>query len=49
MCLIGVIQGIFIAVVLALLRFVWDAWRPYDAVLGRVDGLEGFHDALLLI
>ena len=42
--LFGVIQGIFIAVVLALLGFVWRAWRPYDAVLGRVDGLKGYHD-----
>jgi MFS superfamily sulfate permease-like transporter len=42
--LIGVIQGIFIAVGLALLAFVWRAWRPYDAVLGRVDGLKGYHD-----
>ena len=42
--LIGVIQGIFIAVGLALLAFIWRAWRPYDAVLGRVDGLKGYHD-----
>ena len=42
--LIGVIQGIFIAVGLALLDFIWRAWRPYDAVLGRVDGLKGYHD-----
>jgi high affinity sulfate transporter 1 len=42
--LLGVIQGIFIAVVLALFGFVWRAWRPYDAVLGRVDGLKGYHD-----
>jgi MFS superfamily sulfate permease-like transporter len=42
--LIGVIQGIFIAIGLALLAFVWRAWRPYDAVLGRVDGLKGYHD-----
>lgn len=42
--LIGVIQGIFIAVGLALLGFIWRAWRPYDAVLGRVDGLKGYHD-----
>ena len=38
--LFGVIEGIFIAVGLALLDFVWRAWRPYDAVLGRVDGLR---------
>lgn len=42
--LLGVIQGIFIAVGLALLAFIWRAWRPYHAVLGRVDGLKGYHD-----
>jgi high affinity sulfate transporter 1 len=42
--LLGVIQGIFIAIGLALLAFVWRAWRPYDAVLGRVDGMKGYHD-----
>ena len=42
--LLGVIQGIFVAVALALLLFIWRAWRPYDAVLGRVDGLKGYHD-----
>jgi high affinity sulfate transporter 1 len=42
--LIGVIQGIFIAIALALLDFVWRAWRPHDAVLGRVDQLKGYHD-----
>ena len=44
--LFGVIEGIFIAVGLALLDFVWRAWRPYDAVLGRVDGLKGYHDVV---
>ncbi|HQR11321.1 MAG TPA: SulP family inorganic anion transporter [Casimicrobiaceae bacterium] len=42
--LLGVIQGIFIAVGLALLAFIWRAWRPYDAVLGRVEGMKGYHD-----
>ena len=42
--LLGVIQGIFIAVGIALLAFIWRAWRPYDAVLGRVDGMKGYHD-----
>jgi high affinity sulfate transporter 1 len=42
--LIGVIQGIFIAVALALFGFIWNAWRPHDAVLGRVDGVKGYHD-----
>jgi MFS superfamily sulfate permease-like transporter len=42
--LLGVIEGIFIAVGLALLDFIQRAWRPYSAVLGRVDGLKGYHD-----
>jgi MFS superfamily sulfate permease-like transporter len=41
---IGVVPGIFLSVGLALLGFIWRAWRPYDAVLGRVDGLKGYHD-----
>ena len=41
---VGVIQGIFIAVGMALLVFIWHAWRPYCAVLGRVDGMKGYHD-----
>jgi MFS superfamily sulfate permease-like transporter len=41
---LGVIEGIFIAVGLALLNFIRRAWRPYDAVLGKVDGLKGYHD-----
>jgi high affinity sulfate transporter 1 len=41
---LGVIQGIFIAVGLALLDFIRRAWYPYDAVLGRVDGVKGYHD-----
>ena len=42
--LFGVLQGIFIAVGLALANFIQRAWRPYDAVLGRVDGMKGYHD-----
>jgi len=41
---LGVVQGIFIAVAISLLVFVWRAWRPYSAVLGRVDGVKGYHD-----
>jgi MFS superfamily sulfate permease-like transporter len=41
---LGVIQGIFIAIGVALLAFIWRAWRPYCAVLGRVDGVRGYHD-----
>lgn len=42
--LLGVVHGIFIAVGFALLAFIWRAWRPYCAVLGRVDGMQGYHD-----
>jgi high affinity sulfate transporter 1 len=40
----GVIPGIGIAVVLAVIEFLWDGWRPHHAVLGRVDGVRGYHD-----
>ena len=42
--ILGPIPGILIAVVVALLEFVWDAWRPHSAVLGRADGVKGYHD-----
>jgi high affinity sulfate transporter 1 len=41
---IGVVPGIFFSVGVAILAFLWRAWRPYSAVLGRVDGLKGYHD-----
>ena len=40
----GAIPGIGIAVLLAVIEFLWDGWRPYYAVLGQVDGIRGFHD-----
>ncbi len=40
----GVIPGIGIAIVLAVIEFLWDGWRPHYAVLGRVDGVRGYHD-----
>jgi high affinity sulfate transporter 1 len=40
----GAIPGICIAVVLAVIEFLWDGWRPHYAVLGRVDNLRGYHD-----
>jgi high affinity sulfate transporter 1 len=42
--LLGVLAGIFVAVGVAMLAFVERAWRPYSAVLGRIDGLKGYHD-----
>jgi high affinity sulfate transporter 1 len=41
---VGVLEGIVVAIVLSLLAFVNRAWRPYKAVLGRVPGLRGYHD-----
>ena len=26
------------------IEFLWDAWRPYSAVLGRAEGIKGYHD-----
>jgi high affinity sulfate transporter 1 len=42
--LFGIIEGVFLAVGVALLNLVWQAWRPHFAVLGRVQGLKGYHD-----
>jgi len=41
---LGVIPGIGLAIVLAVIEFLWDGWRPHHAVLGRVDGIRGYHD-----
>ncbi|WP_149137701.1 SulP family inorganic anion transporter [Cupriavidus campinensis] len=40
----GAIPGICLAVVVAVIEFLWDGWRPHFAVLGRVPGLRGYHD-----
>jgi high affinity sulfate transporter 1 len=40
----GAIEGVGIAVVIAVLEFLWDGWRPHSAVLGRVEGVRGYHD-----
>jgi high affinity sulfate transporter 1 len=41
---LGVLPGVAIAIGLSLLDFVRHAWRPHDAVLGRVAGMKGYHD-----
>lgn len=48
-CLVGVaalgaIPGIGLAIGIAVIEFLWDGWRPHSAVLGRVDGVKGYHD-----
>jgi high affinity sulfate transporter 1 len=41
---LGAIPGIGLAIVIAVIEFLWDGWRPHFAVLGRVDGIRGYHD-----
>jgi high affinity sulfate transporter 1 len=48
-CLVGVavlgaIPGIGLAIVIAVIEFLWDGWRPHFAVLGRAEGVRGYHD-----
>jgi high affinity sulfate transporter 1 len=40
----GAIPGICLAVVIAIIEFLWDGWRPHYAILGHVAGLRGYHD-----
>ncbi|HET9633867.1 MAG TPA: sulfate permease [Terrabacter sp.] len=42
--LLGVLPGIAIAVALSILNVFRRAWLPYETVLGKVEGLEGYHD-----
>jgi len=42
--LFGAIPGIGLAIVAAVIEFLWDGWRPHFAVLGRVEGMKGYHD-----
>ena len=42
--ILGAIPGIAIAIVIAIIEFLWDGWRPHSAVLGRVDNVKGYHD-----
>jgi high affinity sulfate transporter 1 len=40
----GAIPGIGLAIFIAVIEFLWDAWRPHSAVLGRAEGIKGYHD-----
>ncbi|HEY7763261.1 MAG TPA: SulP family inorganic anion transporter, partial [Actinomycetota bacterium] len=42
--LLGVLPGIGVAVVLSILNVFRRSWWPYQTQLGKVDGLDGFHD-----
>jgi high affinity sulfate transporter 1 len=40
----GAIPGIGLAVGIAVVEFLWDGWRPHSAVLGKAEGVRGYHD-----
>ena len=42
--LVGVLQGIVIAVALSAVYIFQRAWSPYSTVLGKTAGLPGWHD-----
>ena len=42
--MLGAIPGIGLAIVIAVIEFLWDGWRPHSAVLGRAEGVKGYHD-----
>jgi high affinity sulfate transporter 1 len=42
--LLGVLAGIAVAVALSIFNVFRRAWWPYDTELGRVAGIEGYHD-----
>src|SRR4051794_13635990 len=42
--LLGVLEGIAVAVALSILNVFRRVWWPYETVLGRTEGLPGYHD-----
>jgi high affinity sulfate transporter 1 len=42
--LLGVLEGIGIAILLSLANFVSIQWRPHSTELGEVPGVPGYHD-----
>ena len=41
---LGAIEGIGLAIVIAVIEFLWDGWRPYSTVLGSPEEVRGYHD-----
>ena len=41
---LGVLPGIVLAIILAVLLFFRRSWQPHGAVLGQVEGLDGWHN-----
>ena len=49
LCLVGVavlgaVPGIGLAIVVAVIEFLWDGWRPHSAILGHPEEVRGWHD-----
>ncbi len=42
--LVGVLEGIVIAVMISIFQLFERAWRPYTAVLGKPEDVAGYHD-----
>jgi high affinity sulfate transporter 1 len=42
--LIGVLEGIVVAIALSLANFIRKEWRPHSTELGKVHGMPGYHD-----
>ncbi|MGO1544252.1 MAG: SulP family inorganic anion transporter [Gulosibacter sp.] len=42
--LVGVLEGILVAIALSFVAMAWRVSRPYRAELGYVPGLRGYHD-----
>jgi MFS superfamily sulfate permease-like transporter len=42
--LFGVLEGILIAVIVSIFQIFFRAWRPHSAVLGKPEGISGYHD-----
>lgn len=42
--LVGVLEGIVIAVIVSIVQIFVRAWNPYSAVLGKPRGVPGYHD-----
>ena len=41
---VGILEGIAIAVVLSLANFIRKALRPHSTELGKIEGVPGYHD-----
>ena len=41
---IGILQGVVLAIALSLVEMLYRLARPHEGVLGRVPGVDGMHD-----